>query len=95
MAVKKKSEKGKSESDIPTEAPKSQEVQAEPVKNEEPIIKLFTIQKIKGAWSVVTVTMQGDTFVKKEVSEGSLRAITMESFKIAFGKYLRELEKNL
>jgi hypothetical protein len=69
---------------------KDKEVKAPEVKEEVvvtpalPIAKAFYIEKEKGIWRLVIADIQGDKVIARKIKECDNKAISLESFKIAF-----------
>jgi len=51
-----------------------------------PIAKAFYIEKEKGIWRLVIADIQDDKVIKKQIKECENKAISLESFKMAFAR---------
>ncbi len=79
-------------------APKPAAVTTDVVKPKEPEVPLpkkhslaFTVERVPGGWSFVTITYDGDAshgqILKVERTEPDVKSITLEKFKIASFKH--------
>lgn len=73
--------------------PKTSEPVTEPVAPpleavvEEPTLKAFTVERVKGGWQFVTLSYRGDQLIDIQRGEPNLKAIILEQFKIASFHY--------
>ena len=61
-------------------------VEPPPEAPKEPIYKSFHIEKVKGNWNLVVCEIQGDKILSKTYKEAENKAMSLETFKIAFAK---------